>query len=164
MTCRVVSSETINRPAENRVSRRCSLRPGLGRLWAGACCMKRTEIGQPCVEPSSPLIEALVCDGKPLDLVRQHPISLGPQKAVVHGIELLWVLIVLPDGAAGVLDDVDGEAGALHPLGRVGPAWPVLLVCCRLEGLGVARCGGRQLAGGLPESLSDRLRGAVASS
>ena len=109
----------------------------------GSC----TEVGQSGVVSSPSLVEGLVGDGQPLDLVGEHAGSVLTQQALVHLIQSRGVLIVDPDLATGVLDDVDGEAGTLHLLGGVGPPGPLSRridiagdCCCREQSLRSRLC------------------------
>lgn len=82
---------------------------------------RRTIVGQSRVEASPSLVETLVCYSQPLDLVGQHLVAVLAQEPVVNGIDLFWILVYVPYLARGVLDNVDGKAGALHSFWGIRP-------------------------------------------
>lgn len=83
---------------------------------------RHTQKRQPVIKTSPALIEALMRDSEPLELIWEQPLAVPAQEPIQGIVQLLGVLVYRPLRATGVLRDVWGEGG-LHSLGRVGPSW-----------------------------------------
>lgn len=80
----------------------------------------RTHQCQSVVEPSPSLIETLVRNSQPLELLRQQLASVRSQKAVIHLVQLLRVRVDLPDLVVLLLGEVHAQLG-LHARGSLAP-------------------------------------------
>lgn len=117
-----------------------------------------TQQRQSVVEPSPSLVETLVRDGEPLELLGQKLATALSQQALVHLVQLPGVIVDGPDLVVGILCKVELH-GCLHPNGRLAPSRDWLLCsgggrlerfrgCGRRVG-GVGAKAGHEGAGGL---------------
>lgn len=91
--------------------------------WLGShdsgILLGHTKERQSVIEPSPPLIEALVRNSEPLDLLRKHAVPSTAEELDVELIQLRRVGVTLPVHL-GILR-LRGEGGA-HALGSVRPS------------------------------------------